>query len=425
MTASKELVDLEKGTDASKIRHRLEESWFLTILRSIGDGVIAADAGNRVIFMNPVAEHLTGCKVADASTKKLEEVFALKDSGGPAEDPRPALPEEGAKVVNRGVMVSRDGREIPIDFNAETIFNDQGQAAGSILVIRDVTEREKAEEEVRKAYASLETRVEQRTAALRSANIQLIDEIKHRHLAEDKLQEINQQLKKACDAKDNFLARMSHELRTPLNAIIGFTGTLLMRLPGPLTRDQERQLNNISVSAKHLLSLINDLLDLSKIESGEIEIKRELFSCGEFVKKIASTMALMAENKGLALKISVPNPDLPICTDRRILSQILINLIDNAIKNTENGEINIIVKSNGDEALELSVVDTGIGIKPGDLDKLFQAFTRVGPPRSDGAGLGLYLSNMLAESIGGQIAVSSELGKGSEFTLILKGISEQ
>ena len=132
MTASKELVDGEKCTDASMIWHRLGESWFLTILRSIGDGVIAADAGHRVIFINPVAEHLTGCKVADASTKKLEEVFALKDSGGPAEDSRPALPEDGAKVVNRGVMVSRDGREIPIDFSAETIFNGQGQAAGAL-----------------------------------------------------------------------------------------------------------------------------------------------------------------------------------------------------------------------------------------------------------------------------------------------------
>lgn len=427
MAASKELFAEDEGIDALKTRHNLGESWFLTTLRSIGDGVIAFDAGNRVIFMNPVAENLTGCKVAEDSTNKLEEIFVLKGAGKQADASEPAALAEGVKFVNRAVMVSRAGREIPIDFSAHPVFDDQGQASGSILVIRDVTERERAEAEVRGANANLETRVEQRTAALRSANIQLIEAIKHRHLAEDKLQEINQQLKKASDAKDSFLARMSHELRTPLNAIIGFTGTLLMRLPGPLTQDQERQLNNISVSAKHLLLMINDLLDLTKIESGELEIKRELFVCGAFVKKIASTMTQLAGNKGLTLSVNLPDPDPVICTDRRILSQILINLIDNAIKYSKSGEITIHVKGNEARGrIEICVADTGIGIRTGDLDKLFEAFTQIGPCRSDGTGLGLYLSNILAKSIGGQIAVKSELGKGSEFTLILEeGRSER
>lgn len=278
------------------------------------------------------------------------------------------------------------------------------------------------QEEVRKAYACLEEMVLQRTAALQSANVQLIEEIKQRHLAENKLLDKNTELKRACAAKDSFLAKMSHELRTPLNAIIGFTGTLLMKLPGPLVIEQEMQLNNVLVSAKYLLSLINDLLDLSKIESGKVELKHELFSCGAAVKEIADTMKLLAENKGLSLNCNIPEPAPLIRTDRRALSQILINLVNNAINYTEKGEVTISVEctqQTPQQRIDISVIDTGIGIMPEDQGHLFEAFTRVGPPGSDGAGLGLYLCNKMADLIGGEIVFTSEYGKGSVFTLIL------
>lgn len=278
------------------------------------------------------------------------------------------------------------------------------------------------EEEVRKAYACLEERVIQRTAALQSANVQLIEEIKQRHLAENKLQDKNTELNRACAAKDSFLAKMSHELRTPLNAIIGFTGTLLMKLPGPLAIEQEMQLNNVLVSAKYLLSLINDLLDLSKIESGKVELKHELFSCGAAIKEISNTMKLLAENKGLSLNCNIPEPDPMIRTDRRALIQILINLVNNAINYTEKGEVTISVECTQltpHRRIEISVIDTGIGILPKDQGNLFEAFTRVGAHCSDEAGLGLYLSNKMADLLGGEIVFTSEYGKGSVFTLIL------
>jgi protein-histidine pros-kinase len=219
---------------------------------------------------------------------------------------------------------------------------------------------------------------------------------------------------------------MSHELRTPLNAIIGFTGTLLMKLPGPLTPDQERQLQNISTSAKHLLLLINDLLDLAKIESGKIELKPEPISCQNIVQEVIATLHPMAQDKGLELSMVVPDQEVLVKTDRRSLSQILLNLTYNAIKFTEKGEVRIELRRTGANSLqliELRVIDTGVGIKPEDQAKLFQAFTQVdgsSTPRHEGTGLGLHLSKKLVELLGGNIFFQSEYGRGSEFTIVLE-----
>jgi len=152
---------------------------------------------------------------------------------------------------------------------------------------------------------------------------------------EQTLQEKNLELERANLAKGRFLASMSHELRTPLNAIIGFTGTLLMRLPGPLTTDQEKQLQTIQISARHLLSLINDLLDLAKIESGRVELSLEPVSCRQLIDEVATALRPLAERKGLRFAVQSPDKDFVMRTDRRALSQILINLINNAIKFTE------------------------------------------------------------------------------------------
>jgi len=226
-------------------------------------------------------------------------------------------------------------------------------------------------------------------------------------------------------AKDRFLANMSHELRTPLNAVIGFTGTLLMKLPGPLTGDQENQLQSISTSAKHLLLLINDLLDLAKIESGKVEIIPELVSCQSIVQEVAATLRPMAESKGLKLYFDAPEHDLIVSTDRRALNQIVLNLTYNAIKFTEKGEVRLELRRravDGGMQTELSVIDTGIGIKPEDQIKLFHAFTQVdlsNSRRHEGTGLGLHLSQKLAELLGGHITFRSDFGKGSEFTIAI------
>jgi protein-histidine pros-kinase len=226
-------------------------------------------------------------------------------------------------------------------------------------------------------------------------------------------------------AKDRFLASMSHELRTPLNAVIGFTGTLLMKLPGPLTEEQTKQLQTVRSSAKHLLSLINDLLDLAKIGSGKVSLTIEPVVLQSVVDEVCTTLRPLAERKRLDVKATVPEAELVIKTDRRALTQILLNLTNNAIKFTEQGQVHIVLdrqQHNGKTWAQLSVHDTGIGIRPEDQSSLFQPFSQVerNNTRShEGTGLGLQLSRKLAELLGGQINFKSEHGKGSTFTLSL------
>jgi protein-histidine pros-kinase len=264
----------------------------------------------------------------------------------------------------------------------------------------DITELKRALSEVERLNVDLE----QRQVALEAAN---------------------QALEQANRAKDRFLASMSHELRTPLNAIIGFTGTLLMRLPGPLTADQEKQLRTIQTSAKHLLSLISDLLDLAKIESGTVQLNREPVVCQELIQEIAASLRPLAEAKALALEIALPDQAISVQADRRALSQILINLVSNAIKFTEQGTVRLDLRQyheDGQRRTEISVIDTGIGLHPEDQAKLFQAFTQVDVThtrRQDGTGLGLHLSQKLAGLLGGRIVVQSEYGRGSTFTLVI------
>jgi signal transduction histidine kinase len=226
-------------------------------------------------------------------------------------------------------------------------------------------------------------------------------------------------------AKSRFLQTMSHELRTPLNAIIGFTGTLLMRLAGPLTPDQQKQLETIESSSTHLLSLINDLLDLAKIESGKLQIKPEIVVCQQVLDDVAASLRGMADTKGLAFGFTEPDSELRVCTDRRAVAQILINLVNNAIKFTDTGRVDLALsrrRDNGHELTEFSVSDTGPGITPEDQTKLFQAFQQVGAASlrpHEGTGLGLHLSQKLAGLLGGRIEFQTEFGKGSTFRLIL------
>ena len=237
------------------------------------------------------------------------------------------------------------------------------------------------------------------------------------------LREKNVALEKANAAKDLFLSSMSHELHTPLNAVIGFAGTLLMRLAGPLNEEQERQLRRIQAGGKHLLSLVDDLLDLAKIESGKVELQLRETSCQEVLGEVVSVLRPAAEAKSLDFETHFPDRPLTIKTDRRAPSQILLHLGNNAIKFTPQGSVRVEVSewaANGQSGAAVRVVDTGVGIKAEDQSKLFQGFERINPEaRAVGAGIGLYLCRKLAGLIGGRIELESEYGKGSRFTLLI------
>jgi protein-histidine pros-kinase len=242
-------------------------------------------------------------------------------------------------------------------------------------------------------------------------------------------------------AKSAFLSSMSHELRTPLNAIIGFTGTLLMQLPGPLNVDQVHQLTTVQRSGKHLLSLINDLLDLARIESGNVEIRLQPVMCQDVIAGVVESLVQLAEEKGLALTVDAPTAPIVVASDHRALGQILINLINNAIKFTDAGTVRVELARElravdgrpptkslpdsvvvGQSAVIVRVSDTGIGITPEDQAKLFTEFGRVASDAvraREGTGLGLRLSRQLATLLGGTIELSSEFGVGTTFTLTL------
>jgi PAS domain S-box-containing protein len=269
----------------------------------------------------------------------------------------------------------------------------------------------------------------------------ILRDITARKRVEARLREQNLELERASQAKDRFLASMSHELRTPLNAVIGFTGTLLMRLPGPLTADQERQLTIIQSSAKHLLALINDLLDLAKIESGRVELRLEPIDGQQLIDEVAANLRPLAEQKGLRFEVRQPAEPLVFRTDRRALSQIIINLVNNAIKFTERGDIRLTLEARAREqavseeppaasrepptspvAVLISVSDTGIGMRPEEQAHLFEAYMQgrsASTPPHEGTGLGLHLSQKLAGLLGGAIEFISEYGQGSTFTLVI------
>ena len=236
----------------------------------------------------------------------------------------------------------------------------------------------------------------------------------------------NLELAEASRMKSAFIANMSHELRTPLNAIIGFTGALLMKLPGPLTPDQDKQLNTIRTSARHLLSLINDILDVAKIEAGKVTLALERIQCQDLLHQTVDTLRPLAAHKGLALTVEVPPEPVVIDSDKRALTQIIINLVNNAIKFTDAGTVKVTLVQHmeqGQLVTEFSVIDSGAGIRAEDQPKLFQAFSQLDSTstrHAEGAGLGLYLCQNLANLLGGKLHFHSVYGSGSTFILALR-----
>jgi PAS domain S-box-containing protein len=288
----------------------------------------------------------------------------------------------------------RDGSTYPVITYSARIVQD-GKAAGLRTVTIDVTEQKEAEQEIARKNRELE--------------------------------KVNAQLMEVDRLKSIFLSSMSHELRTPLNAIIGFTSLILDGMTGDINEEQREQLTLVKSSSNHLLSLINDVLDISKIEAGKIELSIEEFALNEVVSEVIDLMTPATQKKGIEL-ISETDGDIQVHTDRRRLKQVLINLAGNAVKFTEQGSVRItagLYKEKGhihDDSLEIHVIDTGIGIKREDIDKLFAPFQQVDGSltrRFEGTGLGLHHSKKILNMLGGNIWVKSRYGKGSDFSFIL------
>jgi signal transduction histidine kinase len=290
-------------------------------------------------------------------------------------------PEKYAKNQNENMR--RNGERVWIAWTNKPVYDKSGRLTEVLCIGNDVTELKEAQQEILRA----------------------------KDLAES-----------ADRLKSAFLASMSHELRTPLNSIIGFTGILLQGLAGPLNEEQATQMGMVQKSARHLLQLINDVLDISKIEAGQLKLSIEPYDLCESFRSVLQIIQPMAEKKGLKLIVDIDTEGCQMVSDRRRVEQVLINLVNNAIKFTDKGEVRI--KSRVDKMqLVTSVSDTGIGISAENIPTLFSMFRQIdsGVTRSyEGTGLGLSICKRLVEILGGEIwAMSDGEQKGSTFTFII------
>ncbi len=373
------------------VQHEMErvhtEQTFRRLLASARGAMVIVDGDGKIVLANAQTESLFGYTPEELTGRGVETLMPARYHARHAGHRDGFFRDPRARPMGTGLdlwAIRKDGTELPVEISISPIETEQGVLAAA--EIRDVTERKRFELE---------------------------------------LQETNTQLAAASQAKDRFLASMSHELRTPLNAVIGFTGTILMGLSGPLTAEQRKQLETVKTNGKQLLTIINDLLDLAQIESGKVELTFEPVDGRALLEEVVSGLRPVADAKGIDLQMTMAEPAVTLNTDRRALSQILINLANNAIKYTDEGSVRVELDTseNGNGPVtRFTVVDTGLGIKEEDRVRLFAAFQQVEPSatqREEGTGLGLYISQKLAKLIDGTLSFESQYGTGSRFVLEL------
>lgn len=375
--------------------HESEERYRL-LVESSPDAISVIDRDCRVLFANPAAYTLL--KIPGVETLVGKSFLDLLDE------------DEHLAARQRVIDMIETGQSLPPREYRFSRFDGGGEVYGSVTstplvykgqrviqtITRDITEQKRAATALQQAHAELESKVAERTRELRAAN--------------EKLKGLDQ-------LKSMFVASMSHELRTPLNSIIGFTGVILEGMSGEINPRQRDQLSRVYASARHLLSLVTDVIDISKVEAGKVEIDIDEFPLRALIEESASVVYRLAVDKGLVIKINMPAV-IEMRTDRRRLLQVVLNLISNAVKYTAQGEVRISAEQDGDK-IRISINDTGVGIDEAALKRLFQPFER---PNKElrakvlGTGLGLYLSKKLVEDIlQGRLGVSSEVGVGSTF----------
>ena len=372
------------------------------VIQSAMDAIISINADQRIVLFNTAAEKMFGWTSEQMLGKTLDP-FIPERFRQHHNDHIRAFGETGMTNRNMGalgVIFGRraNGEEFPIEASISQVQMAEGKLY--TVILRDVTERSQAEEEIRHLNEDLERRVALRTTQLTQVNAALT--------------QAREEADRANLAKSEFLSRMSHELRTPLNAILGFAQILGM---DQLSPHQTGNINHILRAGKHLLGLINEVLDITRIETGKLSLSPEPIRVNEVVSEVLELVETLAARRNIRMEV-LTFPAVYIRADRQRLKQVLLNLLSNAIKyNHDEGQVMVDYLTLPNDWLQIRVRDTGPGLSPEKQQRLFVAFDRLGAEKSniEGTGLGLSLSRWLVEAMGGKLGVDSTPGTGSTF----------
>jgi PAS domain S-box-containing protein len=389
--------------DAKRERDRLN-----LILENVADPILVTDDRSNISLMNKEAEQLF--EPDDSQSWERAAAVQSNDTKFTTFISDFTISSDLARREQMKLVIPDTGVELPIEVVSGKILNRRGEPLAIVSVLHDLTEQaenERLYEELKTFSSQLEDRIRAATADLAEQNT--------------RLQWQSRELEKANRLKSEFLASMSHELRTPINALIGYASLMLDRIYGELTSRQEEGLTRIQGAAQHLLALINDILDLAKIEAGRMPLHLEDVTLADIVTEIAQQIEPLVKKKALTFTVDMPPTDLILHTDRTKVKQILLNLLSNAVKFTPQGNVWLTV-SKDEEDLRFDVRDTGIGIRASDLESIWEDFRQVDQSRTrefGGTGLGLSITRKLVDALGGHVFAESTFGIGSTFTVIL------
>jgi len=363
------------------------------ILKSVGDGILGMNLEGKITFYNPSALKMTRFEEDELAEKSLHEVLNLlhdEDSFLTQDYPLYQVFKDGqTQSKDEEVFWTKDGFVLLAEYICAPIYEDE-KIVGAVVTFRDILRRKRVEEALVQAKEEAE---------------------------------------RANRAKSDFLSRMSHELRTPMNSILGFAQILEMDKIDRLTARQKPWVSQVRKAGDHLLELINEILDLARIESGEMTVSMENVDVAPLIEEVLVLIMPMSKDKKIKIVNRVSIPSLVVFGDRIRLKQVFLNLLSNAVKyNIENGVISIYYKKTSEGKIWISIEDSGIGVSEDKIDDLFAPFARLDAENSEveGTGIGLTISQRLVEQMGGTISVKSTLGKGSCFTLELSaGVAQE